>query len=67
MKYKGGPEVNVRQANGSSEVHVARPQMKETYCGMAVDEEDWLTTSREATCTACARAWASTPERAERR
>ncbi len=67
MKYKGGPEVNVRQANGSSEVHVARPQMKETYCGRAVDEEEWLITFREATCTACAQARAYMPERAERR
>ncbi len=59
--------MNVRQANGVGVVHVAKPQMRETYCGMAVDEEEWLTTSREATCTACARAWASMLERAERR
>ncbi len=67
MKYKGGPEVNVRQANGSSVVHVAKPQMRETYCGIAVDEEECLTTSKEATCKACARAGVSTPERAARR
>ena len=67
IKYKGGPEVNVRQANGSSVVHVAKPQMRETYCGIAVDEEEWLTTSKETTCTACARARASMLERAERR
>ncbi len=67
MKYKGGPEVNVRQANGSSVVHVSGSQMKKTYCGRTIDEEEWLTTSREANCTACARARASMPERAERR
>ncbi len=59
--------MNVRQANGVGVVHVAKPQMKETYCGRAVDEEEWLTTSKEATCTACAWAGVSTPERAARR
>jgi hypothetical protein len=32
--------------------------MKETYCGRAVDEEEWLITSKEVTCTGCARAGA---------
>jgi hypothetical protein len=38
--------VNVRQANGVGVVHVAKPQMRETYCGRAVDEEEWITTSK---------------------
>ncbi len=63
----GGPEVNVRQANGVGVVHVAKPQMKETYCGRAVDEEEWVTTSREANCTACTRAGAPTREGEARR
>jgi hypothetical protein len=43
---------------------VAKPGMKETYCGRPVNEEDWLTTSRQANCTSCARAGAPTkPER----
>ena len=37
-------------------MHAAKPQMKETYCGRPVNEEDWVTTSKEANCTACARA-----------
>ncbi len=52
--------MNVRQANG---VGVAKPQMKETYCGRAVDEEEWVTTSKEANCAACARAGAPVSER----
>ncbi len=64
---RGGPEVNVRQANGVGAVHVAKPQMRETYCGRAVDEEEWVTTSREANCTACARAGAPVSERTVRR
>jgi hypothetical protein len=44
-------------------VHVAKPGMKETYCGRPVNEEDWLTTSKEANCTGCARAGAPRPER----
>jgi hypothetical protein len=51
-------EVNIRQANGLGRVHVAKPQMKETYCGRPVNEEDWLTTSKEANCTGCALAGA---------
>ncbi len=43
---------------------VAKPGMKETYCGRPVNEEDWLTTSRVANCTSCAPAGAPTkPER----
>ncbi len=57
-----GSEVNIRQANGIGRVHVAKPQMKETYCGRPVDEEDWVTTSKEANCTGCARAGAPRPE-----
>ena len=57
-------EVNIRQANGLGRVHVSKPGMKETYCGRPVNEEDWVTTSREANCTGCARAGAPTkPER----
>ena len=51
--------MNIRQANGLGRVHVAKPGMKETYYGRAVNEEDWVTTSREANCTGCARAGAS--------
>ncbi len=54
--------VNVRQANGSGVVHVAMPQMRETYCGRAVDEEEWVVTPREADCTACARTGPPMPE-----
>ncbi len=55
--------MNIRQANGLGRVHVAKPGIKETYCGRAVTEEDWVTTSREANCTSCARAGAPGPER----
>jgi hypothetical protein len=60
------PEVNIRQANGLGRVHVAKPQMRETYCGRPVDEEDWVTTSKEANCTGCARAGAPIPEESKR-
>lgn len=60
------PEVNIRQANGLGRVHVAKPQMRETYCGRPVDEEDWVTTSKEANCTGCARAGAPRPEESRR-
>ena len=59
--------MNVRQANGASVVHVAKPQTKETYCGRAIDEEEWLITPKEADCMACARAGAPTPEGEARR
>lgn len=67
VKRRGGvecreAEVKIRQANGIGRVHVAKPQMKETYCGRPVDEEEWVTTSREANCVACARAGAPRPE-----
>jgi hypothetical protein len=56
-------QVNIRQANESSKVHAAQKmQMKETYCGRPVNEEEWLITSKEVNCTACAQAWASRPE-----
>lgn len=62
-KSKGESEMNVRQANGVvGVVHVAKPQVRETYCGRAVDEEEWVTTSREANCTACARVGAPVSE-----
>jgi hypothetical protein len=57
-----GSSVNIRQANGIGRVHVAKPQMKETYCGRPIGEEDWITTSKEANCTGCARAGAPRPE-----
>lgn len=60
------PEMNIRQANGLGRVHVAKPQMRETYCGRPVDEEDWVTTSKEANCTGCARAGAPMPEGSKR-
>jgi hypothetical protein len=34
-------------------------QMKETYCGRPVNEEEWLITSKEVNCPACAQAGAS--------
>jgi len=43
-------------------VHAAKPQGKETYCGRSVDEEEWVTTSKEFSCTGCARAGAPRPE-----
>lgn len=52
--------MNVRQANVLGVVHVTKPQMRETYCGRAVDEEEWVITSKEANCTACAREGAGT-------
>jgi hypothetical protein len=56
--------VNIRQANGIGRVHAAKPQKKETYCGRPVNEEELLTTSKEANCTACGRA--GVPARPER-
>ena len=58
-------EMNVRQANGLGRVHVAKPQMRETYCGRPIDEDDWITTSKEADCTGCARAGAPMPRKPE--
>ena len=60
------PQMNIRQANGLGRVHVAKPQMRETYCGRPVNEEDWVTTSKEANCTGCARAGAPRPEEPRR-
>ena len=54
--------MNIRQANGIGRVHVAKPQARETYCGRTVDDEDWVTTSKEANCTGCVRAGAPRPE-----
>jgi hypothetical protein len=50
--------MNIRQANGIGRVHVAKPQFRETYCGRPINDEDWVTTTREANCTGCARAGA---------
>jgi len=44
-------------------VHVAKPQLRETYCGRRINDEDWVTTTREANCTGCARAGAPVQER----
>ena len=55
-------QMNIRQANGLGRVHVVKPQMRETYCGRPVNEENWVTTSKEANCTGCARAGAPRPE-----
>jgi hypothetical protein len=54
-------QVNIRQANGVGRVHVPKPQMKETYCGTTVNEEEWVITSKEANCDACTRAGAPRP------
>ena len=60
-------QVNIRQANEVGRVHAAQKmQMKETYCGRPVNEGDWITTSKEANCTGCARAGAPRPEDARR-
>jgi hypothetical protein len=50
--------MNIRQANGIGRVHVAMPGMRQTYCGRPINDEEWITTSREANCTGCARAGA---------
>lgn len=55
-------QLNIRQANGVGRVHVSKPQMKLTYCGRTVNEEEWVITSKEANCTTCARLGASIPE-----
>ena len=55
--------MNIRQANGLGRVHVAMPGMRQTYCGRAINDEDWLTTGKEANCTGCAKAGAPAPER----
>ncbi len=51
-------QVNIRQANGIGRVHAAKPSMKVTYCGRTVDEEEWVITTKDANCSACARAGA---------
>jgi hypothetical protein len=60
-------QVNIRQANGVGRVHVAKPQMKLTYCGRTVNEEEWVITSKEANCSACTRAGAPRTEDNTRR
>jgi len=59
-------EMNIRQANGIGRVHVAKPQLRETYCGRPINDEDWVTTTKEANCTGCARAGAPGLERTTR-
>ncbi|MGB3682945.1 MAG: hypothetical protein WA990_10725 [Rubrobacteraceae bacterium] len=54
--------MNIRQANGLGRIHVAKPGMKETYCGRPIDEDAWITTAKNADCTGCARAGAPMPE-----
>lgn len=53
--YERRRAVNLKQANGLGVIHVAKPQMRQTFCGRLVDPDEWVTTKREATCTACAR------------
>ena len=48
-------EMNLKQANGLGVIHAAKPQMRQTFCGRPIDPDEWVTTKREATCTACAR------------
>ena len=49
--------MNIRQANGIGRVHVAKPQFRETYCGRPINDEDWVTTTREANCTGLRSGW----------
>lgn len=54
--------MNIRQANGIGRVHAAMPQGRRTYCGRPVNEDDWITTTREVNCTGCIRAGAPRSE-----
>ena len=54
--------MNVRQADAPGLVHVTKPGTQETYCGLAIDEEVWVATSKEANCDACARTGAPMSE-----
>ena len=54
--------MNIKQANGLGRIHVAKPGFRETYCRRPIDDEDWVTTTKEANCTGCARAGAPVPE-----
>jgi len=65
MGQQNVSQVNIRQANEIGRVHAAKPQIKETYCGRPVNEEEWLITSKETNCTACARAGALVTTRLE--
>src|SRR5215216_6872297 len=56
-------EMNIRQANGIGRVHVAKPQLRETYCGRPINDEEWVNTTKEDNCTGCARAGAPGLER----
>lgn len=56
-------KMNIRQANGLGRIHVAMPGMKQTYCGRPINEDDWITASKEANCTGCARAGAPMPQK----
>jgi hypothetical protein len=55
--------MNIRQANGLGRVHVAKPQLRETYCGMPINDDDWATTAKEANCRGRARAGAPVQDR----
>ena len=65
MGQQNVSQVNIRQASEIGRVHAAKPRIKETYCGRPVDEEEWLITSKETNCTACARAGALVTTRLE--
>jgi hypothetical protein len=56
--------MNIKQANGIGRIHVAKPGFQETYCRRPINDEDWVTTSKEANCTGCARAGAPMPQNA---
>ena len=55
-----GSETMQMGVEESGKVHAAKPQLKETYCGRPLNEEEWLITSKEVSCTGCARAGAPT-------
>ncbi len=54
--------MNIKQANGIGRIHVAKPGFQETYCRRTINDEDWVTTTKEANCTGCVRAGAPRPE-----
>jgi hypothetical protein len=70
MAYRGrlvsqatiGARMNIKQANGIGRIHVAKPGFMETYCRRPINDEDWVTTTKEANCTGCVRAGAPRPE-----
>ena len=56
--------MNIRQANGLGRVHVANAAVQGDVLRQAHNDEDWVTTTKEANCTGCARAGAPVQERA---